>query len=94
MTEANWKRAGLSDLMRQGLATFRAPIGKPAAPPVVACDACQNWHRQGKHTADAKTRRANLAILRNYATRKPADPCAAREECDGSCAHNRDCPAR
>jgi hypothetical protein len=31
---------------------------------MVACHACQNWHREGKHTADAATRRENLRRLK------------------------------
>lgn len=37
-----------------------APRKKAPERPIVACDACLNWHREGKHTADAATRRANL----------------------------------
>lgn len=52
----------LADLMRQGFMKQR-PVKAPKPPkperPIVACDDCLNWHRQGKHTADAETRKAN-----------------------------------
>lgn len=65
----DWKRDGLCDLMRQGLATYTAPKSKRAAAPVdtrpiVACDDCLNWHRKGKHTADLDTRKANRKAAR------------------------------
>jgi hypothetical protein len=50
----------LADLMRQG---FMKPIRsrKPKKErPIVACAACLNWHREGKHTATAAQRRENL----------------------------------
>lgn len=54
-----------NDLQRQG---FMKPRKAPKAPkverPIVACAACLNWHRQGKHTADAATRKANMAAAR------------------------------
>ncbi len=51
-----------ADLQRQGFMKPRRAVRKPKAEsPIVACVACQNWHREGKHTADAATRRANLA---------------------------------
>lgn len=50
-----------ADLMRQG---FMKPMKKARAPrakgPTVTCDACLNWHEQGKHTAPAAARAANL----------------------------------
>jgi hypothetical protein len=54
------KHDRLLDLMRQG---FMKPIKqrKPKAErPIVACHACLNWHPQGKHTASAEQRKANL----------------------------------
>jgi len=63
---------GLCDLMRQGLATFQAPKPrkepKPERP-IVACEACLDWHRKGKHTSDPATRKANIA-----AAHKPRTP--------------------
>ena len=49
----------LADLMRQG---FMKPVKrkKPAIErPIVACDDCLNWHRKGKHIADATVRKKN-----------------------------------
>jgi hypothetical protein len=50
------------DIMKQG---FMKPLPKPrpvkTPPPIIACNDCLNWHRQGKHTADLQTRRANRA---------------------------------
>ncbi len=53
-----------ADLHRQG---FMRPL--PARPakraakerPIVTCDDCLNWHREGKHTASTEERRANRA---------------------------------
>lgn len=51
-----------TDLQRQGfMKPRRAPRAPKAARPQVACNGCLNWHPEGKHTADAATRKANLA---------------------------------
>lgn len=56
----------LADIMRQGFMKQRAPKKRAMEPerPIVACEDCLNWHRQGKHTADAATRKANRAERR------------------------------
>lgn len=49
----------LADMARQGFmrgARVRAPRKKLHW---VACEDCLNWHRQGRHTADAAARKAN-----------------------------------
>lgn len=50
-----------SDLQKQGF--MRAVYAKPKLQPkkkvIVSCNACKNWHTEGKHTADVVTRRAN-----------------------------------
>jgi hypothetical protein len=50
----------LCDLMKQGLSTFTAPKKrKPKVEkPWVACQACQDWHREGKHVRTAAERKA------------------------------------
>lgn len=54
--------ARLCDLMKQG---FWKPTGKAKKAvkdrPMVACNPCLNWHREGQHTATAAQRRANMA---------------------------------
>lgn len=51
-----------NDLNRQGFMKPLKAARKPKElPPMVACDACMNWHRQGKHTAAPSERKANLA---------------------------------
>lgn len=50
-----------NDLQRQGFMKFRAPKAPKKVRQTVACDACLNWHPEGKHTADAATRKANHA---------------------------------
>lgn len=35
-----------------------------ASAPIVACDACLNWHVEGKHTASAAERKKNLESAR------------------------------
>lgn len=51
-----------NDLQRQGFMKLGRKV-KAAKPllPIVACDACLNWHRKGKHTATLAQRRENLA---------------------------------
>lgn len=48
-----------TDLMRQGF--MKGP--KSRAPkkerPIVTCHQCENWHREGMHTATPEVRRAN-----------------------------------
>ena len=47
----NWAIEGLSDLAKQGFMRGRkASRAKKPALPVVACDECRDWHRQGKHS--------------------------------------------
>lgn len=59
MTKGEAER--LCDIMRQGFMKRRTPAkAKSHDKPVIACNGCLNWHRQGKHTADAQTRKANL----------------------------------
>jgi hypothetical protein len=53
--------------MRQGLMKTRARRPAPKELPIVACDACLDWHRKGKHTADPATRKINLARARERA---------------------------
>jgi hypothetical protein len=50
----------LCDLMKQGLATFTAPkLRTPKVErPIVACPACQDWHREGKHVRTVAERKA------------------------------------
>lgn len=51
----------LADLYRQGFMKPRRTRKAPApSRPIIACPACLNWHAQGRHTADASTRKANL----------------------------------
>lgn len=40
----------LADLMRQGFMKPRKSHKPTPAPPTVACELCQNWHRDGSHT--------------------------------------------
>jgi hypothetical protein len=48
------------DLLKQGfMKPHRDPKPQKPEAPIVACDDCLNWHRKGKHTADAATRKAN-----------------------------------
>lgn len=55
----------LSDIMRQGFMRGLKPArAKAIEKPVVACQECLNWHREGKHTADAATRKARRVELR------------------------------
>jgi hypothetical protein len=54
------------DLLKQGFmrSAFKSPCKPKQQPkqlPMVACNGCRNWHRQGKHTANATERAANLA---------------------------------
>lgn len=60
------------DLMKQG---FMKPLPKPrlrkdgkpvgTPKPIVACRACENWHREGQHTLlDPAARRANVKKYR------------------------------
>lgn len=56
-----------NDLQKQGFMKTRA-VRKQAAPlPTVACDDCLNWHRKGKHSADAATRKVNRAARKEHA---------------------------
>jgi len=46
-----WRVAGLADLHRQGfMRPMPQPRNKKEPHPWVACERCQDWHRQGKHT--------------------------------------------
>lgn len=40
------------DLLKQGFMKIgRKPPRRPKKPkPIVTCDKCRDWHRQGKHT--------------------------------------------
>lgn len=50
-----------NDLQRQGFMKPRRAVKAPKARPrQVACNGCLNWHAEGKHTASAAERRANL----------------------------------
>ena len=51
----------LADLNRQGFMRGRKTRTPKEPPPIVACDACMNWHRKGKHTATHEERAANIA---------------------------------
>jgi hypothetical protein len=51
----------LLDLMRQGFMKSRRTRTPAKERPIVACDDCLNWHRQGSHTSDAATRKARRA---------------------------------
>lgn len=55
-----------NDLNRQGFMrrVYEKPRKSKEPSPIVACDACLNWHRKGKHTATAAERKANLASRR------------------------------
>lgn len=58
----DWAIEGLSDLAKQGFMRGRkAPKPKKAEPPIVACDECRDWHRQGKHS---KTKAERTAMKR------------------------------
>lgn len=52
----------LADLMRQG---FMKPLkqrkGKKVEKPIVACEDCMNWHREGKHTSSPAVRKERRA---------------------------------
>ena len=50
-----------NDLARQGFMKVRKKRRVKAELPIVACNDCMDWHRQGKHTADKSTRAANRA---------------------------------
>jgi hypothetical protein len=61
--------AMFNDLNRQGF--MRNVYAKPKRkrtqkplPPTVSCDACMNWHPQGRHTAPAAQRKINLVKMR------------------------------
>lgn len=61
--------ARLCDLMKQGFMKPRKARKPPKSErPIITCDDCLNWHRQGKHTANkaqrAINRAANLARVR------------------------------
>ncbi len=49
-------------VLRGEIARLEKQAG-PAARPMVACDACSNWHPKGKHTASTDERRATCAKL-------------------------------
>lgn len=53
-----------NDLQRQGFMKARKPKPAPIERPIVACDECLNWHKQGKHTADRVTRATNRVAAR------------------------------
>ena len=53
--------ARLADLNRQGFMRGRKARTRKEPPPIVACDACLNWHPKGKHTATREERAANIA---------------------------------
>lgn len=56
----NWAIEGFSDLAKQGfMRGQKAKRTKKPAPPIVACDECRDWHRQGKHS---KTKAERAAI--------------------------------
>jgi hypothetical protein len=58
-----------SDLQKQG---FMKPlkVRRPKVErPIVACHDCLNWHQQGKHSADAETRKANQALWCRFASK-------------------------
>jgi hypothetical protein len=62
MSDPTSPASRFADLQKQGFMRPRKAARKPKVEaPIVACSACLNWHREGKHTADAATRRANLA---------------------------------
>ena len=46
------------DLLKQGFMRRGLNPPKPKKPPrpIVACDRCQDWHRQGKHTKTKRER--------------------------------------
>jgi hypothetical protein len=56
----------LADLMKQGFMKPRSKTKSVTPRPTVACDACLNWHPQGKHTATAAERKKNLAQVASW----------------------------
>jgi len=68
----------LNDLMKQGLAHFKAPRPRKRKP-TVSCEACLNWHEEGRHTASPEARRANLKEARDKRRARKAN----REEKEG-----------
>lgn len=53
------------DLLKQGfMKPKKASKPKKAERPIVACDACHDWHRQGKHTAPLEVRKQNLRAIK------------------------------
>jgi hypothetical protein len=66
--------ARYADLMRQG---FMKPLRKrrepKAALPIVSCNACQNWHPQGKHTASKAERDAQWPVPQSKANKVITD---------------------
>jgi hypothetical protein len=58
-----------NDLNRQGFmrnvyATPKRSRAPKPLPPTISCDACMNWHPQGRHTATAAQRKINLVKMR------------------------------
>lgn len=52
--------ARYADLMRQGFMKSRKPARGRVKRPTVSCDACLNWHEEGRHTASKEERARNL----------------------------------
>lgn len=53
------------DLQQQGFSRIGQVRRAIAHKPIVTCDDCLNWHRDGKHTAHAATRKINRQARRN-----------------------------
>lgn len=49
------------DIQRQGFIKSWASKIPKALGPIVACQDCLNWHREGKHTASPSERRLRRA---------------------------------
>jgi hypothetical protein len=51
--------ARFNDLQKQGFMRGSKDTKPKAERPVIACNDCRNWHREGKHTATPEERRAH-----------------------------------
>lgn len=61
----------LADLHRQGFMKPRRVRAPKPERPIIACAACLNWHREGKHTASVAERRENLRRAKESTPRCP-----------------------
>ncbi len=53
----------MADLMRQGFMKPRPEKKTAITRPTVACERCQDWHPEGKHSAPSKPTLIALAAL-------------------------------